>query len=217
MPPELLKQIPIMEGALEAMGVTTWAMVEWEADDALGAAAALADADERVEQVMIVTPDKDLGQCVKDRRVVQFDRRKREVIDEEAVVAKFGVRPASIPDYLGLVGDTADGYPGLPGWGSKSAAMVLARYGHYEDIPNKASLWDVPGLRGAAKLSATLQEHMDEAVLFRIIATVDRDTPVGKVDDWQWNGPTEEFAAIAKELGTPGLSERANRLAVSRK
>jgi 5'-3' exonuclease len=105
--------------------------------------------DERVEQVMIVTPDKDLGQCVKGRRVVQFDRRKREVIDEEAVVAKFGVRPESIPDYLGLVGDTADGFPGLPGWGSKSAAMVLARYGHYEDIPPQASLWEVPGLRGA--------------------------------------------------------------------
>jgi len=216
MPPELLSQIPIVEGALEAMGVTTWAMVEWEADDALGAAAALADADDRVEQVMIVTPDKDLGQCVKGRRVVQFDRRKREVIDEDAVVAKFGVRPPSIPDFLGLVGDTADGFPGLPGWGSKSAAMVLARYGHYEEIPSKASLWEVPGLRGAAKLSATLQEHMELAVLFRIIATVDRDAPVGKVDEWQWKGPTEEFGGIAKELGAQGLADRANRLAVSR-
>jgi 5'-3' exonuclease len=216
MPPELLSQIPIVEGALEAMGVTTWAMVEWEADDALGAAAALADADDRVEQVMIVTPDKDLGQCVKGRRVVQFDRRKREVIDEDAVVAKFGVRPPSIPDFLGLVGDTADGFPGLPGWGSKSAAMVLARYGHYEEIPSKASLWEVPGLRGAAKLSATLQEHMELAVLFRIIATVDRDAPVGKVDEWQWKGPTEDFGGIAKELGAQGLADRANRLAVSR-
>jgi 5'-3' exonuclease len=216
MPPELLKQIPIMEGALEAMGVTTWAMVEWEADDALAAAAALADADDRVEQVLIVTPDKDLGQCVKDRRVVQYDRRKRELIDEEAVVAKFGVHPASIPDYLGLVGDAADGFPGLPGWGSKSAAMVLARYGHYEAIPDKASLWEVPGLRGAAKLSATLQQHMELAVLFRIIATVDRDTPVGAVDDWKWNGPTDEFATICKELGAPGLADRAGRLAVSR-
>jgi 5'-3' exonuclease len=216
MPPELLSQIPIVEGALEAMGVTTWVMVEWEADDALGAAAAVADADDRVEQVMIVTPDKDLGQCVKGRRVVQFDRRKREVIDEDAVVAKFGVRPPSIPDFLGLVGDTADGFPGLPGWGSKSAAMVLARYGHYEEIPSKASLWEVPGLRGAAKLSATLQEHMELAVLFRIIATVDRDTPVGEVDDWQWKGPTEEFRGIAKELGAQGLADRANRLAVSR-
>jgi 5'-3' exonuclease len=217
MPPELLSQIPIMEGALEAMGVTTWAMVEWEADDALAAAAALADADERVEQVLIVTPDKDLGQCVRGQRVVQYDRRKREIIDEAAVIAKFGVRPESIPDFLGLVGDTADGFPGLPGWGAKSAAMVLARYGHYENIPDKASLWDVPGLRGAAKLSATLQEHMEEAVLFRIIATVDRDTPVGNVDDWEWQGATEEFASIAKKLGAAGLSERATRLAVSRK
>jgi 5'-3' exonuclease len=212
MPPELLRQIPIMEGALEAMGVTTWAMVEWEADDALGAAAAIADGDERVEQVLIVTPDKDLGQCVKGRRVVQYDRRKREIIDEDAVVAKFGVRPASIPDYLGLVGDTADGYPGLAGWGSKSAAMVLARYGHYEDIPDKASLWDVPGLRGAAKLSATLQQHMEEAVLFRIIATVDRDTPVGKLDDWKWTGPTEDFADICKELDAENLLRRARAL-----
>jgi 5'-3' exonuclease len=138
------------------------------------------------------------------------------VIDEDAVVAKFGVRPPSIPDFLGLVGDTADGFPGLPGWGSKSAAMVLARYGHYEEIPSKASLWEVPGLRGAAKLSATLQEHMELAVLFRIIATVDRDTPVGEVDDWQWKGPTEEFRGIAKELGAQGLADRANRLAVSR-
>jgi 5'-3' exonuclease len=213
MPPELLKQIPIMEGALEAMGVTTWAMVEWEADDALGAAAALADADERVEQVLIVTPDKDLGQCVKDRRVVQYDRRKRELIDEEAVVAKFGVRPESIPDYLGLVGDTADGFPGLPGWGSKSAAMVLAQYGHYENIPDKASLWEVPGLRGAAKLSATLQENMELAVLFRIIATVDRDTPVGTVDDWKWKGPTDEFAGICSQLDADNLLRRARALA----
>src|SRR5262245_11429413 len=212
MPPELLKQIPIMEGALEAMGVTTWAMVEWEADDALGAAAALADADARVEQVLIVTPDKDLGQCVKGTRVIQYDRRKREVIDEEAVVAKFGVSPASIPDYLGLVGDTADGFPGLPGWGSKSAAAVLARYGHYEAIPDKASLWDVPGLRGAAKLSATLQQHMEEAVLFRIIATVDRDAPVGKVDDWHWTGPTDEFAGICKQLGADNLLRRVRAL-----
>ena len=216
MPPELLAQIPVMEEALVAMGVTTWAMVEWEADDALGAAAALADADERVEQVLIVTPDKDLGQCVKGQRVVQYDRRKRELIDEDAVVAKFGVGPASIPDFLGLVGDTADGFPGLPGWGSKSAAAVLARYDHYENIPAQASLWDVPGLRGAAKLSATLQEHMDLALLFRIIATVDRDTPVGSVDEWRWQGPTDEFTTIAERIGVPNLSKRADGLAVSR-
>ena len=154
MPPELLAQIPIVEQALEAMGVTTWAMVELEADDALGAAAAVADADERVEQVLIVTPDKDLGQCVRGNRVVQYDRRKREIMDEAAVTAKFGVPPASIPDYLGLVGDSADGFPGIAGWGAKSAAAVLARYGHLEEIPDSAGQWDVPGLRGAAKLSA---------------------------------------------------------------
>ncbi len=173
--PELLHQIPVMEDALVAMGVTTWPMVEWEADDALGAAAAVADADDRVEQVLIVTPDKDLGQCVSGDRVVQYDRRKREIIDEDGVIAKFGVGPESIPDYLGLVGDTADGFPGLPGWGAKSASLVLARYRHLEDIPAQAALWDVAGLRGAAKLSATLQAQMDHALLFRTIATVDRD------------------------------------------
>jgi 5'-3' exonuclease len=216
MPPELLRQTPVMEAALMAMGVTTWAMVEWEADDALGAAAHLADADERVEQVLIVTPDKDLGQCVRGQRVVQYDRRKRELIDEAGVVAKFGVGPASIPDFLGLVGDAADGFPGLPGWGSKSAAAVLATYGHLEQIPEAASLWDVPGLRGAAKLSATLQQNMELALLFRIIATVDREVPVGAVDDWEWRGPTPEFAQIAQEIGAPNLAIKANALAKSR-
>jgi 5'-3' exonuclease len=213
MPPELLTQIPLMEEALTAMGVTTWAMVEWEADDALAAAAAVADADERVEQVVIVTPDKDLGQCVKGRRVVQYDRRKREIIDEVAVCERFGVGPASIPDYLGLVGDTADGFPGLAGWGARSASLVLARYGHIEQIPAQASLWDVDGLRGAAKLSATLQENMELALLFRIIATVDREVPVGTVDDWHWTGPTAEFPAIAERLGAPNLVGRAVALA----
>ena len=211
--PELLAQIPLMEEGLVAMGVTTWAMVEWEADDALGAAAQVADRDERVEQVLIVTPDKDLGQCVRGTRVVQYDRRNREILDEDAVRAKFGIAPASIPDYLGLVGDTADGFPGLPGWGSKSAASVLARYGHLEDIPPQAALWDVPGLRGAAKLSKTLQENMELAVLFRIIATVDRDVPVGAVDDWHWTGPTHGFDAFCDRLGVHGLATRARALA----
>ncbi len=211
--PELLNQIPVMEDALVAMGVTTWAMVEWEADDALGAAAHVADQDERVEQVLIVTPDKDLGQCVTGRRVVQYDRRKREIIDEDAVREKFGVGPESIPDYLGLVGDTADGFPGLPGWGAKSASLVLATYGHLEDIPPQASLWDVPGLRGAAKLSATLQDQMELAVLFRRIATVDLDVPVGAVDDWAWTGPTDGFAEVCDRLGVPALASRATELA----
>jgi 5'-3' exonuclease len=210
--PELLEQIPLLEEALVAMGVTTWAMVEWEADDALGAAARVADEDERVEQVLIVTPDKDLGQCVKGRRVVQYDRRKREIIDEDAVREKFGIGPSSIPDYLGLVGDTADGFPGLPGWGAKSASLVLARYGHIEHIPAEAGHWDVDGLRGAAKLSKTLQEQMELALLFRIIATVDREVPVGVVDDWEWHGPTEEFEVVCDRLGVPSLARRAGDL-----
>jgi 5'-3' exonuclease len=145
--------------------------------------------------------------------VVQYDRRNREILDEDAVRAKFGIAPASIPDYLGLVGDSADGFPGLPGWGSKSAASVLARYGHLEDIPPQAALWEVPGLRGAAKLSKTLQDNMELAVLFRIIATVDRDVPVGSVDDWHWSGPTDGFDAFCDRLGVHGLATRARALA----
>jgi 5'-3' exonuclease len=212
--PELLEQIPILEDALVAMGITTWAMVEWEADDALGAAAHVADQDDRVEQVLIVTPDKDLGQCVRGRRVVQYDRRKREIIDEDGVREKFGVGPESIPDYLGLVGDTADGFPGLPGWGAKSASLVLARYGHIEAIPPEASLWEVDGLRGAAKLSKTLQDQMELALLFRIVATVDLEVPVGTVDDWAWTGPTVEFDAVCTRLGVPAMAEHARSLAI---
>jgi len=213
MDPAILRQIPVMERALVAAGFTVWPMVEFEADDALGAAAAVADADDRVTQVLIVTPDKDLGQCVRGDRVVQFDRRKREIIDADAVRAKFGVGPESIPDYLGLVGDTADGFPGLPGWGAKSAGLVLARYGHLEQIPAAAGQWDVAGLRGAAKLSATLQAQFADAVLFREIATVAIDIDVGAVDDWRWGGPTEEFAAVASEIGAPELVAFAERLA----
>ena len=212
MDPEILDQIPVMERALVAAGFTVWPMVGHEADDALGAAAVIADRDERVEQVLIVTADKDLGQCVRGERVVQFDRRKREIIDADGVRAKFGVGPESIPDYLGLVGDTADGFPGLPGWGAKSAALVLARYGHIEDIPAAAGQWDVPGLRGAAKLSATLQAQLADALLFRKIATVDTDIDVGSVDDWKWNGPSDDFAAVAAELGSPDLVSYAARL-----
>ena len=210
---EILQQIPVMERALVAAGFTVWPMVEHEADDALGAAALIAGDDERVEQVLIVTADKDLGQCVRGERVVQFDRRKREIVDANGVRAKFGVDPESIPDYLGLVGDTADGFPGLPGWGAKSAALVLARYGHIEDIPASAGQWDVPGLRGAAKLSATLQAQLADALLFRQIATVDTEVDVGTVDDWRWSGPTDDFAAVAAELGAPDLVAYANRLA----
>ena len=206
-------RIPVLEDALLAMGVVTWAMVEHEADDAL-ARRPPSPPTARVEQVLIVTPDKDLCQCVRGTRVVEFDRRKREIIDEAGVVEKFGVRPASIPDYLGLVGDTADGYPGLPGWGAKSAAMVLARYGHIEDIPRSVGEWDVPGLRGGAKLAVTLRDQFELALLFRRIATVELDVEVGDVDDWLWTGPTPRFGAIAHRLGAPDLVGRSERAGV---
>jgi 5'-3' exonuclease len=216
MPPELLGQLSLVEEALEAMGVTVWAMVEHEADDALGAAAQLADADDAVEQALILTPDKDLGQCVRGRRVVQFDRRKRELIDHDGVVAKFGVEPASIPDYLGLVGDSSDGFPGLPGWGARSAAAVLARYGHLEEIPAAAGQWDVAGLRGAAKLAITLQDNLELAVLFRLLATLVTDLDVGTVDAWRWTGPTDGFPAMAERLQAPELVGKAVSLASRR-
>ena len=212
MDPVLLDQIPVMEEALVACGFTTWAMVQWEADDALAAAAAVADADARVEQVLIVTPDKDLGQCVRGTRVVQYDRRKDEIIDAAAVEVKFGVPPSSIADYLALVGDAADGFPGLPGWGAKSAATVLAKFGTIEAIPPSSGEWGLPGLRGAEKLARTLQDQMADALLFKVIATVALDVPVGTVDDWRWTGPTPEFAAVAARLGAPDLADRAARV-----
>jgi 5'-3' exonuclease len=213
MDPVLLAQIPIVEDALRAAGFTVWAMVEHEADDALGAAAAVADADERVDQVLIVTPDKDLGQCVRGTRVVQYDRRKGEIIDEAGVVAKFGVGPGSIADYLGLVGDSADGFPGLAGWGAKSASTVLAKFGSIDAIPPSSADWGLPGLRGAEKLAVALRDGMAEALLFRRIATVETDLDVGAVDEWRWTGPTPEFADVAAALGAPGLVDRAMRLA----
>jgi 5'-3' exonuclease len=216
MPPELLAQLGLVEEALVAMGVTVWAMVEHEADDALGAAALVGDADAAVEQVLILTPDKDLGQCVRGTRVVQFDRRKRELLDHDAVVAKFGVEPASIPDYLGLVGDSSDGFPGLPGWGSRSAASVLARYGHLEAIPAAAGQWEVAGLRGAPKLAATLQDNFELALLFRRLATLVTDVDVGTVESWRWTGPTPEFPAVADKLEAPELVGRAVNLAARR-
>ena len=213
MEPELLEQIPIMEEALISAGFTTWPMVEYEADDALGAAAAVAEADPRVTQVVIVTPDKDLGQCVRGTRVVQYDRRKGEIVDEAAVTLKFGVGPASIADYLALVGDTADGYPGLAGWGAKSASTVLAKFGSITDIPSTSGDWGLPGLRGAEKLAVTLRDNLELALLFRRIATIELDVPVGRVDEWRWTGPTEGFADVAARIGAPHLVERARRLA----
>ncbi|MGZ5380162.1 MAG: 5'-3' exonuclease [Mycobacterium sp.] len=213
MDPELLVQIPLMEEALVSAGFTTWAMVEYEADDALGAAAAVADADPRVTQVMIVTPDKDLGQCVRGNRVVQYDRRKGEILDEAAVTAKFGVGPGSIADYLALVGDTADGFPGLAGWGAKSASAVLAKFGSITEIPASSGDWGLPGLRGVEKLAVTLRDNLELALLFRRIATIEVDVAVGTVDEWKWQGPTDAFASVAERLGAPHLVERAQRLA----
>jgi len=217
MDPELLAQIPVMEEALVACGFATWAMVEWEADDALAAAAHIASSDPRVEQVLIVTPDKDLGQCVRGTRVVQYDRRKQQLVDEAAVIEKFGVGPESIADYLALVGDSADGFPGLAGWGAKSASTVLARWKKLEAIPPSSKDWDLPALRGAEKLARSLQDQFELALLFRRIATLELDVPVGTVDEWEWLGPTPAFAAFADELGAPGLAERADRLATRRR
>jgi 5'-3' exonuclease len=212
MPPELLAQFPLLEDALSALGVTVWPMVDLEADDALASAAAVARADPRAARVFVCTPDKDLGQCVEDPVVVQLDRRKRVEIDEAGVRERFGVGPASIPDYLALVGDSADGFPGLPGWGAKSAGVVLAWYEHLDAIPDDASAWAVD-VRGAAKLAATLAANRDAAALFLDLATLRTDADVGAVDDWRWEGPRPELAAWAERLGAPELLERARRVA----
>jgi len=198
--PALLSQFQLLEDALSAVGVVVWPMVEMEADDALAAAAEAAARDPRVERVFICTPDKDLAQSVRGTRVVQFDRRARTVRDEAGVIAKFGVPPASIPDYLALVGDASDGYPGLPGWGAKSTAAVLARFGHLEAIPPDPRDWSV-NAANAGRLARTLAEQRDRALLFRDLATLRTDfTLFESVDALRWTGPTSAFAALAAEL-----------------
>ncbi len=215
--PALRSQFELLEDALRAAGFSVWAMVEFEADDALGAAAAIADADPRVEQVLLCTPDKDLAQCVRGKRVVQLDRRKGTTLDAAGVTLKFGVEPASMPDYLALVGDSADGFPGLPGWGAKSAAAVLARYRHLESIPERAEDWDVK-VRGAARLAETLTREREQALLFRGIASVAGDVPgIGAVDDWRWHGPTDEIEEICDYCDAPRAAERAARQAARRR
>ena len=210
--PVLLAQFPVLEDALRAAGFAVFAMTELEADDALASVAEIASEDDRVDQVLILTPDKDLGQCVRDGRVVQVDRRNQVVIDEAGVVAKFGVLPESIPDYLALVGDSADGFPGLPQWGAKSAAAVLRRYVHLEDIPDFHGRWEVT-VRGAANLNATLRERWDHALLFRELATlrIDRSL-VADVDGLRWTGPTPAFVNLAPSLDAAALVERARQL-----
>lgn len=214
MPPELLAQFPLVEAAMEVAGFTVWPQVAYEADDGMAAGAVMAAADPRVDKVVICTPDKDLGQCV-GGKVVQFDRRKGQEYDAAGVEERLGVPPPSIPDLLALVGDSADGFPGLPGWGAKSAAAVLRRWGHLEDIPADPTTWDA-GVRGAAKLNATLRDQFELALLFRRIATVDTDAPVSEsVDELRWTGPPDAaaFAELCATLGAPRLAERAASLA----
>ena len=206
--PELLSQFPILEEALEAMGVVVWPMVEFEADDALASAAAKAALDSRVQQVLICTPDKDLSQSVVGTRVVQLDRRREIVRDEAGVVAKFGVKPTSIPDYLAVVGDTADGYPGVSGWGAKAAASVFSRYPHVEDIPKDWKAWEL-SIRRARPLAESLFASWDDALLFRTLATLRLDAPVfGTVDDLRWQGPRKDFEEFARRLKAPDLLRR---------
>jgi 5'-3' exonuclease len=214
--PALLSQFTLLETTLAAAGIKVWPMIEHEADDALATAAAIAARDERVSRVWICTPDKDLAQSVVGGRVVQHDRRRSATIDEEGVQLKFGVPPASIPDLLALVGDSADGYPGLPGWGARSAAEVLARYRTIEAIPERFEAWDVKP-RAGARLAATLVQRREEALLFRRLARLVTDVPgLGGLDEWRWRGPTASFSAVCAELEAPQLAERAERIARSR-
>jgi 5'-3' exonuclease len=216
MPPELLAQFPLAEEALRAIGVVVWPMVEFEADDALAAAAARWADHPAVERVVILSPDKDMAQCVRpDGRVVTYDRRARRFMDAAAVKDKFGVAPGSIPDYLALVGDASDGYPGLPGWGARSAAAVLDRYPHLEDIPASVAAWDV-SVRGAASLARTLREQRADALLYRELARLRPDAPIEQSDpeELRWRGPgAAALAALAERLAAPDLPRRVPRRA----
>jgi 5'-3' exonuclease len=207
-PAELLSQFPILEEALQAMGVVVWPMTYFEADDALASAAAKAAQDDRVKQVLICTPDKDLGQCVTGARVVQLDRRRNILRDEAGVETKFGVKPASIPDYLAVTGDSADGFPGISGWGAKAAALTLSRYLHLEDIPKDWHAWD-RSIRRASTLAEALFGAWDEALLYRTLATLRLDVPVfDSVDDLRWRGPQAVFAQWCERLNAGELQRR---------
>ncbi len=208
--PELLAQFPLAEQAMAAMGVTVWPMVEYEADDAIATAAARWAGD--VEQVVILSPDKDMAQCVVGQRVVGFSRRDGKFIDEAGVHDKFGIRPASIPDYLALVGDSADGLPGVPGWGAKSSSLVLDRYDHLEHIPLEAALWDVP-VRGSERLVASLRAGMADALLYRYLAMLRTDVPLAEeLDDLEWGGVMREpYELLCTALGLDRLMKRPTR------
>jgi 5'-3' exonuclease len=217
MPRDLLDQFPIAEAAIEALGLVLWPMVEFEADDAIAAACERFAADPRVEQILVCSPDKDMAQLVEDQRVVLLDRRRSITYDDAGVRTKWGVAPTSIPDWLALVGDSSDGYPGLPGWGAKSAAAVLARYGSLEAIPSKASTWDVPSLRGGVALAAVLRERMDEALLYRSLArlrtTADGvDIPQADAEALRWLGaPLNAWQAFCDRWGLDRLRSRPHR------
>jgi 5'-3' exonuclease len=209
--PLLLAQFHPLEETLMALGVTVWPMIEYEADDALAAGAARAALDPRVERVFICTPDKDLGQCVRGTRVVQLDRRRNIIRDEEGIVQKFGVRPLSIPDYLALVGDASDGYPGLPGWGAKSTAAVLAKFEHLEHIPADPRQWSVNAANASA-LAATLQREQRLAFLFRDLATLRADNPLFEsVDELRWSGPRPAFTEIGRRLDAAVIQKTERR------
>jgi 5'-3' exonuclease len=214
-PPELLSQFPVLEEALEAMGVVVWPMVYFEADDALAAAAAKSAQDERVGQVIICTPDKDLSQCVVGTRIVQLDRRRDSIRDEAGVVEKFGVKPHSITDYLAVVGDSADGFPGVTGWGPKTASSILSRYIHLEDIPKDFREWPA-SLRGAERLATSLFSSWSDALLFRTLATLRLDVPMfDSVDELRWNGPHPSFEEVCRQMKSPDLLSRATSATAS--
>ncbi len=212
--PKLLEQFPLLEAGLEAMGVALWPMEELEADDALASAARIAAADPSVDRVLICSPDKDMGQCVNDEKgIVQLDRRKNLITDEAGVIAKFGVPPASIADYLALVGDSADGYPGLQGWGARGAAAVLSKYGSIEAIPDRASEWNLP-VRGAEKLAAVLRDNRELVMLFKDLATLrDQEALFETADALRWRGPEASFADFCASIDSESLYNRVNLLA----
>lgn len=212
---DLMSQFVPLEEALKSMGVLVWPMVEYEADDALASAACIAAKDPAVDRVIICTPDKDLGQSVVGAKVVQLDRRRNIIRDEDGVISKFGVKPKSIPDYLAAVGDSADGYPGLPGWGAKAAASVFSVYEHFEAIPQNPRDWN-PSIKSAAKLSKVLTDNWDDAILFRTLATLRSDLPLFQhVDELRWTGPQATFEADCKRMKAEDLFKRVMLLSTS--
>jgi 5'-3' exonuclease len=215
-PQELLSQFPILEDALLGMGVVVWPMIEYEADDALASAAAKAAKDDRVGRVLICTPDKDLSQCVVGTRIIQLDRRRDVLRDEAGVVAKFGVKPRSIPDYLAVVGDSADGFPGLPGWGQKAAALTLSQYSHLEEIPRDWQEWH-PSIKRARLLSESLFNGWNDVLLFRTLATLRLDVPVfDTVDDLRWQGPHKSFEECCRQMKAFDLLRRVTSVESTR-